>query len=84
MSLNYSNQQIHKQIVFISSLFILYLLLSYNPFVHVKNSSEIVGLGLIPILQLVLFVIHPPTLFLSYIGLIIPFVLASHSSNLSI
>ena len=34
--------------------------------------------GLNPILQHILFVIHPPTLFLGYIGLIIPFVLASH------
>ena len=73
-----NNFQIHKQIIFISSLFILYLLLSSNPFVHVENSSEIVGLGLNPILQHILFVIHPPTLFLGYIGLIIPFVLASH------
>ena len=36
------NFQIHKQIIFISSLFILYLLLSSNPFVYVENSSEIV------------------------------------------
>ena len=73
-----NNLQIHKQIIFISSLFVLYLLLSSNPFVYVENSSEIVGLGLNPILQHILFVIHPPTLFLGYIGLIIPFVLASH------
>ncbi len=73
-----NNFQIHKQIIFISSLFILYLLLSSNPFVYVENSSEAVGLGLNPILQHILFVIHPPTLFLGYIGLIIPFVLASH------
>ena len=73
-----NNLQIHKQIIFISSLFILYLLLSSNPFVYVEKSSEIDGLGLNPILQHVLFVIHPPTLFLGYIGLIIPFVLASH------
>ena len=37
-----NNFQIHKQIIFISSLFILYLLLSSNPFVYVENSSEIV------------------------------------------
>ena len=38
-----NNFQIHKQIIFISSLFILYLLLSSNPFVYVENSSEIVA-----------------------------------------
>ncbi len=73
-----SNKEIHKQIIFISSLFILYLLISSNPFQKIELDKTLEGLGLNPILQHLLFIIHPPTLFLGYIGLIIPFVLASH------
>ena len=73
-----SNKEIHKQIIFISSLFILYLLISSNPFQKIELDTTLEGLGLNPILQHLLFIIHPPTLFLGYIGLIIPFVLASH------
>ena len=73
-----SNKEIHKQIIFISSLFILYLLISSNPFQKIELDTTLEGLGLNPILQHLLFIIHPPTLFLGYIGLIVPFVLASH------
>ena len=73
-----NNKEIHKQIIFISSLFILYLLISSNPFQKIELDTTLEGLGLNPILQHLLFIIHPPTLFLGYIGLIIPFVLASH------
>ena len=73
-----NNKEIHKQIIFISSLFILYLLISSNPFQKIELDTTLDGLGLNPILQHLLFIIHPPTLFLGYIGLIIPFVLASH------
>ena len=82
-----NNKEIHKQIIFISSLFILYLLISSNPFQKIELDTTLEGLGLNPILQHLLFIIHPPTLFLGYIGLIIPFVLASHiliSKNFSI
>ncbi len=70
--------EIHKNIIFISSLFILYVLISSNPFTYVEANENILGLGLNPILQHFLFVIHPPTLFLGYIGLIIPFVISAH------
>ena len=73
-----NNKEIHKQIIFISSLFILYLLISSNPFQKIELDTTLEGLGLNPILQHLLFIIHPPTLFLGYIRLIIPFVLASH------
>ena len=73
-----TDKQIHKQIIFISSLFIIYLVISSNPFENVKATSIDQGMGLNPILQNALFVIHPPTLFLGYIGLLIPFVLSSH------
>ena len=73
-----NNKEIHKQIIFISSLFILYLLISSNPFQKIELDTTLEGLGLNPILQHLLFIIHPPTLFLGYIGLIVPFVLASH------
>ena len=73
-----TDKQIHKQIIFISSLFIIYLVISSNPFENVKATSIDQGMGLNPILQNILFVIHPPTLFLGYIGLLIPFVLSAH------
>ena len=73
-----TDKQIHKQIIFISSLFIIYLVISSNPFENVNANSIEQGMGLNPILQNALFVIHPPTLFLGYIGLLIPFVLSSH------
>ncbi len=72
------NKQIHRQILFISSLFILYLIISSNPFQKIDTNNTLEGLGLNPILQNFLFIIHPPTLFLGYIGMLIPFVLASH------
>ena len=70
--------EIHKNIIFISTLFILYVLISSNPFTYVEANENILGLGLNPILQHFLFVIHPPTLFLGYIGLVIPFALSTH------
>ena len=70
--------EIHKNIIFISTLFLLYVMISSNPFTYIEVNEEILGLGLNPILQHFLFVIHPPTLFLGYIGLIIPFVLSAH------
>ena len=73
-----STQDIHKQIIFISSLFLLYLIVSSNPFQYFDASPTDTGLGLNPILQNILFVIHPPTLFIGYIGLLIPFVISSH------
>ncbi len=76
----YKNQtvEIHKNILFISTLFILYVVISSNPFTYVEANENVLGLGLNPILQHFLFVIHPPTLFLGYIGLIIPFVISAH------
>ena len=76
----YKNQtiEIHKNILFISTLFILYVLISSNPFNYVEVNENGLGLGLNPILQHFLFIIHPPTLFLGYIGLIIPFVISAH------
>ena len=76
----YKNQtvEIHKNILFISTLFILYVIVSSNPFIYVEANENVLGLGLNPILQHFLFVIHPPTLFLGYIGLIVPFVISAH------
>ena len=54
---------IHKQLIFISQIFIIYILLSSNPFVSVNIDVNTQGLGLNPILQNLLFVIHPPILF---------------------
>ena len=68
---------LNKQLIFISQIFIIYILLSSNPFIEVNMDGNTEGLGLNPILQNLLFVIHPPILFLGYLGLIIPFVIAS-------
>ena len=68
---------LNKQLIFISQIFIIYILLSSNPFIEVNTDGNTEGLGLNPILQNLLFVIHPPILFLGYLGLIIPFVISS-------
>ena len=69
---------LNKQLIFISQIFIIYILLSSNPFIEVNMDGNTEGLGLNPILQNLLFVIHPPILFLGYLGLIIPFVISSY------
>ena len=68
---------LNKQLIFISQIFIIYILLSSNPFIEVNMDGNTEGLGLNPILQNLLFVIHPPILFLGYLGLVIPFVISS-------
>ena len=68
---------LNKQLIFISQIFIIYILISSNPFIEVNMDGNTEGLGLNPILQNLLFVIHPPILFLGYLGLIIPFVISS-------
>ena len=72
---------LNKQLIFISQIFIIYILLSSNPFIEVNMDGNTEGLGLNPILQNLLFVIHPPILFLGYLGLIIPFVISSFILN---
>ena len=42
--------EIHKNIIFISTLFLLYVIISSNPFTYVEADEEILGLGLNPIL----------------------------------
>ena len=37
--------EIHKNIIFISTLFILYVLISSNPFTYVEANENILGLG---------------------------------------
>ena len=68
---------LNKQLIFISQIFIIYILISSNPFIEVNMDGNTEGLGLNPILQNLLFVIHPPILFLGYLGLVIPFVISS-------
>ena len=46
-------------LLFISTLFILYVIVSSNPFIYVEANENVLGLGLNPILQHFLFVIHP-------------------------
>ena len=72
---------LNKQLIFISQIFIIYILISSNPFIEVNMDGNTEGLGLNPILQNLLFVIHPPILFLGYLGLIIPFVISSFILN---
>ena len=70
---NNSSISIVKNILLIEIGFIFYVILSSNPFIFSDNLVGSKGLGLNPVLQHFLFVIHPPVLFLGYIGLIIPF-----------
>ncbi len=50
------------------------LLTTSNPFTKIQPQPE--GLGLNPLLRTVEMVVHPPVVFLSYAGLLIPFAMA--------
>ncbi len=56
-------------------LFLLYLILLSNPFERL-DFPPVEGQGLNPILQDILLAFHPPTLYLGYLGLSVPFSLA--------
>ncbi len=68
------NNTIFVQLAVIS-LFLLYLVLLSNPFERL-NIPPVEGEGLNPVLQDILLAFHPPTLYLGYLGLSIPFSLA--------
>ena len=75
---NKDYKNIIRNILLIEIGFIFYVIVSSNPFIYLESFSDSRGLGLNPVLQHFLFVIHPPVLFLGYIGLIIPFAAAVH------
>ena len=50
------------------------LLLTSNPFAKMPSQPE--GFGLNPLLRTIEMVVHPPVVFLSYAGLLIPFAMA--------
>ena len=65
-------------ILVIEFSFILYVLISSDPFAYIDPLKIDKGLGLNPVLQHLLFLIHPPILFIGYIGLIIPFSISAY------
>ena len=75
---NKDYKNIIRNILLIEIGFIFYVIVSSNPFIYLESFADSRGLGLNPVLQHFLFVIHPPVLFLGYIGLIIPFAAAVH------
>ena len=70
---NKNHKNIIRNILLIEVGFLFYVILSSNPFIYYEVTANHQGMGLNPVLQHFLFVIHPPILFLGYIGLIIPF-----------
>ena len=72
-------RELVKNTVFVQllviSLFLFYLIFLSNPFERL-DTPPIEGQGLNPILQDVLLAFHPPTLYLGYLGLSVPFSLS--------
>lgn len=68
-----------KQVLFVSSsvfIFLLSLILfSSNPFLRWLPESPAEGLDLNPLLQDPAFILHPPVLYLGYVGFVIPFII---------
>lgn len=69
----------HQRIVFvlvlISFSFLLFILLTSNPFERLTEAVE-EGLGLNPLLQDFALIMHPPLLYMGYVGLAVSFALA--------
>lgn len=55
---------------------LLFVLLTANPLVSLDFSPHMTGRGLNPLLENPLLAIHPPILYMGYIGLIVPYVSA--------
>jgi cytochrome c-type biogenesis protein CcmF len=68
-----------KQVLFVSSVIFIFLLslvlFSSNPFLRWLPDFPTEGVDLNPLLQDPAFVIHPPVLYLGYVGFVIPFVI---------
>ncbi len=68
-----------KQVLLVSSLILFGLvalvLFSSNPFLRWLPDSPSEGLDLNPLLQDPAFVIHPPMLYLGYVGFVMPFII---------
>ena len=56
--------------------FLLFLLLTSNPFVTILPTAPENGADINPVLQDPALAIHPPTLYLGYVGFVIPFACA--------
>ena len=73
------NQIEHQRIVwllsFISLSFVLFILFTSNPFERLAEVPED-GLGLNPLLQDIALILHPPLLYMGYVGLAVSFALA--------
>jgi cytochrome c-type biogenesis protein CcmF len=77
----YVNRERHRELIpyvvaVISAvqLFFLYLMIVHNnPFATYLTESPTQGAGLNPLLQNFYMVIHPPTMYLGFVGLTIPF-----------
>ena len=53
--------------------FLLFLLITSNPFVTILPIAPVNGADINPVLQDPALAIHPPTLYLGYVGFVIPF-----------
>ncbi len=80
-NINITNNEILKPksmgvISFVLVGFLLFLLLTSNPFTTILPISPENGADINPVLQDPALAIHPPTLYLGYVGFVIPFACA--------
>jgi cytochrome c-type biogenesis protein CcmF len=77
----YSNRERHRELIpyivsvmSVVQMFFLYLMIVHNnPFATYLTSTPTQGTGLSPLLQNFYMVIHPPTMYLGFVGLTIPY-----------
>jgi cytochrome c-type biogenesis protein CcmF len=77
----YSNRERHRELIpyivsvmSVVQMFFLYLMIVHNnPFATYLTSNPTEGTGLSPLLQNFYMVIHPPTMYLGFVGLTIPY-----------
>ncbi|HET9386193.1 MAG TPA: cytochrome c biogenesis protein CcsA, partial [Gemmatimonadales bacterium] len=77
----YSNRERHRELIpyivsvmSVVQMFFLYLMIVHNnPFATYLTSTPTEGTGLSPLLQNFYMVIHPPTMYLGFVGLTIPY-----------
>jgi cytochrome c-type biogenesis protein CcmF len=75
------NRERHRELIpyvvavlsVVQTFFLLLMILHNNPFQQFLTETHADGVGLSPLLQNFYMVIHPPTMYLGFVGLTIPF-----------
>lgn len=67
--------QIHRLLSFILLFFLIFIICTSDPFIRILPIAPVEGQELNPLLQDIGFIIHPPLLYLGYVGLTVVYAL---------